>query len=384
MRKLPNKNGKFLGKFPKDKIAICCILTDMDKKHAAGSRFKIKALFKIEFIFIYIAVLNFGFSIVCKTYTNKKIANLNSQMIKIQLEENSGIFNHQNLIQKLEYDYEPFTYFDSELKAELSQILTFLGENKSTIEPIITFQNHMHQTESRLNFGYDSLLYCSLILIVIAVYLIAEKYFKNKIDFQRLKVMNEEQSKISRNLHDGVAQDLAALKLYLEKEDLPKSKFYAQQAFNEVRYMIGATHLDLNQSFEEIVRKMAATLEANYNISTKVYVGSTKIQNLNENIQVELIRILQEALSNISRHANASNVEIRFVDGIDDFKFIIKDDGKGFSEEEEVTEKNSKGGRQHYGVSNIKERVELLSGTVDFIHEGGTTIAITIKDSVCR
>ena len=91
MRKLPNKNGKFLGKFPKDKIAICCILTDMDKKHAAGSGFKINALFKIEFIFIYIAVLNFGFSIVCKTNTNKKIANLNSQMIKIQLEENSGI-----------------------------------------------------------------------------------------------------------------------------------------------------------------------------------------------------------------------------------------------------------------------------------------------------
>ena len=86
-----------------------------------------------------------------------------------------------------------------------SQILTLMGENKSTIEPIIT--------------------------------------------------MNEEQSKISRNLHDGVAQDLAALKLYLEKEDLPKSKFYAQQAFNEVRYMIGATHLDLNQSFEEIVRE---------------------------------------------------------------------------------------------------------------------------------
>ena len=67
--------------------------------------------------------------------------------------------------------------------------------------------------------------------------------------------MNEEQSKISRNLHDGVAQDLAALKLYLEKEDLSKSKFYAQQAFYEVRYMIGATHLDLNQSFEEIVRE---------------------------------------------------------------------------------------------------------------------------------
>jgi signal transduction histidine kinase len=193
--------------------------------------------------------------------------------------------------------------------------------------------------------------------------------------------MSEEQSKISRNLHDGVAQDLAALKLYLEKEDISKSKFYAQQAFNEVRYMIGTTHLNLNESFEEIVKKLAATLEANYNISTKVYIGSTKIQHLSENVQIELIRILQEALSNISRHANASNVEIRFVDGIDDFRFIIKDDGKGFSEEE-VELKNKQSAKKHYGVSNIKERVELLGGTVNFISEGGTTIAITIKDSV--
>ena len=78
---------------------------------------------------------------------------------------------------------------------------------------------------------------------------------ENKSTIEPIITMNEEQSKISRNLHDGVAQDLAALKLYLEKEDLSKSKFYAQQAFNEVRYMIGATHLDLNQSFEEIVRE---------------------------------------------------------------------------------------------------------------------------------
>ena len=150
-----------------------------------------------------------------------------------------------------------------------------------------------------------------------------------------------------------------------------------------MRYMIGTTHLNLNESFEEIVKELAATLEANYNISTKVYIGSTKIQHLSENVQIELIRILQEALSNISRHANASNVEIRFVDGIDDFRFIIKDDGKGFSEEE-VELKNKQSSKKHYGVSNIKERVELLGGTVNFISEGGTTIAITIKDSVCR
>lgn len=368
---------KILGKISQTKTGLLMYTWRMSKSVALT----LKHVFKIELLIIYVAIINFEFSIYFKTYSNKKISELDSQMLKIQLEENSGNFNHDDLIEKLTYDYAPFTYFDEELKAELSEIIELLETNQSTIEPIITFQNNMHQTQNRLNLGYDTLLYCSLILIMIAVFLIVEKSFKNRIDLHRLKVMNEEQSKISRNLHDGVAQDLAALKLYLEKEDISKSKFYAQQAFNEVRYMIGTTHLNLNESFEEIVKKLAATLEANYNISTKVYIGSTKIQLLSENVQIELIRILQEALSNISRHANASNVEIRFVDGIDDFRFIIKDDGKGFSEEE-VELKNKQSAKKHYGVSNIKERVELLGGTVNFISEGGTTIAITIKDSV--
>ena len=369
---------KILGKISQTKTGLLMYTLRMSK----SSAFSLKNLFKIELLIIYVAIINFGFSIYFKTYSNKKISELDSQMLKIQLEEKSGNFDHTDhteLTEKLKYDYAPFTYFDEELKTELSEIIELLETNQNTIEPIITFQNNMHQTQTRLNLGYDTLLYCSLILIMIAVFLIVEKSFKNKIDLHRLKVMSEEQSKISRNLHDGVAQDLAALKLYLEKEDISKSKFYAQQAFNEVRYMIGTTHL--NESFEEIVKKLAATLEANYNISTKVYIGSTKIQHLSENVQIELIRILQEALSNISRHANAGNVEIRFVDGIDDFRFIIKDDGKGFSEEE-VELKNKQSAKKHYGVSNIKERVELLGATFNFISEGGTTIAITIKDSV--
>ena len=72
-------------------------------------------------------------------------------MLKIQLEENSGNFNHDDLIEKLTYDYAPFTYFDEELKTELSEIIELLETNQSTIEPIITFQNNMHQTQNRLN-----------------------------------------------------------------------------------------------------------------------------------------------------------------------------------------------------------------------------------------
>ena len=44
--------ANFLGNFPKDKIAICCILTDMDKKQDAGSGFKINGKSKIDYCHI--------------------------------------------------------------------------------------------------------------------------------------------------------------------------------------------------------------------------------------------------------------------------------------------------------------------------------------------
>ena len=86
-------------------------------------------------------------------------------------------------------------------------------------------------------------------------------------------------------------------------------------------------------------------------------------------------------MSNISRHSDATQVEIKIVDGIDDFRFIICDNGKGF-EETEVESKKLKAAVNHYGLINIKKRAQLIGGSVDFIHEGGFTIAITVKDSV--
>ena len=86
-------------------------------------------------------------------------------------------------------------------------------------------------------------------------------------------------------------------------------------------------------------------------------------------------------MSNISRHSDATQVEIKIVDGIDDFRFIICDNGKGF-EETEVESKNQKDAVKHYGLTNIKKRARLIGGNAGFINEEGFTIAITVKDSV--
>ena len=339
----------------------------------------LKKMFKIELIFIYLALFIFFCTVYFKRASNAKIQQLDSDMLLLQLEQKD---NSSELIsKKLKTDYEAYTYFDETLKAELTAIIQNLQTGRQDTDAIINFQNHIHETQTRLNFGFDSLLYSSLFLIAIAAFIILEKFFKNSMQLEQLKTMQTEQTNFSRDLHDGVAQNLAALKVYLEKEDIPKSKFYAKQALNEIRYMIGSGSIDFSDDLEKTVREICQAFEVNFSIKTAVYVASQKILELDKNTKSHLVRILQESLSNISRHSNATKVEIKIIDAMDEFRFIISDNGKGF-EQSEVDEKNKKDAIKHYGVHNIKKRAELIGGTVDFINDGGLTIAITIKNTV--
>ncbi len=254
---------------------------------------------------------------------------------------------------------------------------TFRTETPSPDETI-AFQKRIHQIQSQLNLGYDSILYGSLVLVAIAAFVILEKYFKNSIQLEHLKTMQGEQLNLSRDLHDGVAQNLAALKIYLEKEDLSKSKFYAKQALNEIRYMIGSSAIDYLEDFETMVRDICTAFEANFGITTKVYIASDRIFALDKSTASHLMRILQEALSNISRHSDATEVEVKIIDGIDDFRFIISDNGRDF-DESLVGTKNRTDSVKHYGLGNIKKRAELIGAKVDFIHKGGFAVTNSVR-----
>ena len=354
----------------------------------------IKKIFKIELIFIYTALAIFFCTIFFKRASNNLIQKLDTEMLLLQMNPQHMVAGGDNsdisadnpaavndIAIKLRSDYQAFTYFDAPLKKELEAIIQNLQTGNRNTNAVICFQNRIHETQTRLNLGYDSLLYSALFLIAIAAFIILEKFFKNSMQLEQLKTMQTEQSNFSRDLHDGVAQNLAALNIYLEKEDFSKSKFYAKQALNEIRYMIGSGSIEFTEDFEKIIREICTAFEVNFGIKTNLYVASQKIGALKNTQKTHFIRILQEALSNVSRHSDATQVEIKIVDGIDDFRFIICDNGKGF-EETEVASKKLKTAVKHYGLTNIKKRAQLIDGSADFINEGGFTIAITVKDSI--
>ena len=92
--------------------------------------------------------------------------------------------------------------------------------------------------------------------------------------------------------------------------------------------------------------------------------------NINDAIKINLYRILQEALQNIIKYADATYVEIKISLNNNNIELLVKDNGKGF---------NTRGKRKGIGLKNMQSRAEKIDGTIKInsLKNGGTTIFVT-------
>jgi signal transduction histidine kinase len=86
-----------------------------------------------------------------------------------------------------------------------------------------------------------------------------------------------------------------------------------------------------------------------------------------------VFRILQEALTNVARHADADRVEVRVVRSPERVRMEIRDDGKGITQEEVDTTKS-------FGLLGMEERARMFGGTlaVEAGEAGGTTVTVSM------
>ena len=339
----------------------------------------------IEYILIFIAVITFSSTAIFKSQAMKKFDSLDRKFIEIQKSGHFEKFNDQMLFD-IEKDCIPYTYFDKKLEKKFRalSLKNWTDTDDLFAIEVSQFQNEIHKSQRGISFGYDSFLYFSAILFLIALGVILTKKISQKAEFERREAISEEQKNFSRNLHDGVAQDLAAIKIYHKKGDDDKAAFYTARALSEVRYLIDSSRLEFNEDLESLIKKMLSAFEANHEIKTAAIITSDFLGKLKSSSQVEILHILQEALSNVARHANATELKVRITDVVNEMRFSISDNGTGFSEE--AVESQKTGGkdvqRKHWGLNNIRERVQKLHGKVEFINDGGTTVAISIKNPV--
>ena len=341
---------------------------------------------KIEHILFILAIISICSTFIFRYLESSKFENLlkkleytkDNAITIIDWDDNSKF----EYFTDLENTFEPFTFYNEEVDNCLTYFIFLYTNqnlenlNESISSKYIQLYKLLYEQQQQLSFGYAWILLISFFISLISVFSLSEKERIKKNEFKILSIVNENQLKLTREIHDGIAQDLAALKISIQNKDDEKTAYFADQAFSEVRFLLENNHIEMSQDFVTNVKDILTNFEHHFEIHTEFFLASEHVKKLPTKYQFQLIRIINEALSNVARHSQAKNVIIRITDTIKGLHFIISDDGIGEKSLAKTENHN------HYGIENIKSRAAEMNGTVTFDFTGGTTIAISIENFI--
>lgn len=215
---------------------------------------------------------------------------------------------------------------------------------------------------------------------------------------QVLHSQEQERLRISRELHDQVVQTLIGINVRLVGLKVQAGKLgpnFRQQlsiAQNLVENSVATVHglsRDLRPELLDILgfipslRALLKSFHADSGIRANLTVFSG-VEKLGDPILTALYRVLQEALSNVFRHANADKVEIQIEKIADQIRMTIHDNGKGFAKAIGKGVGKSKAGKPNkqtrLGLIGMQERIEMLGGTfgIQCLKGTGTTVTVLI------
>ena len=183
---------------------------------------------------------------------------------------------------------------------------------------------------------------------------------------------------MSLELHDGIANEIGALKVSLTQENVLNTTNInlivdkIDKLYNEVRDWSHELNSEkiLDIEFSQLINSLCLVAENN-GIKTHINILiNENINNQEDTTLLNIYRILQEAINNVIKHANAKSLNLDIIQSDSELFIIIKDDGQGFSKN------NSKPG---IGLKNIERRIEMLNGKFNIMSsENGTLIDIKL------
>lgn len=193
-----------------------------------------------------------------------------------------------------------------------------------------------------------------------------EKEQKLKALDSHIQGQRDERKRIAKDLHDGLGTDLASIKLHMiGLQNKGESGKWAElilaidKSCQDVRAISHHLHPpDFGESsFHQILEKFLRAFAKKNNLKVDLACSSIEAANaLQLAQQIEMYRIIQEALHNAAKHAQPSNISLMLTFFEDYLNLIIEDDGIGFSPKQI---------HQGIGLRNIKERAENLQATFD-------------------
>ncbi len=200
-----------------------------------------------------------------------------------------------------------------------------------------------------------------------------------------------ERNRLAREIHDTLSQSLGAISVHLEL-----ARSHANELGEDIRHNLGTAHklaraalaeartsiwnmrsqvleeCDLSEALRRILRQ----LTDDSNVLAGVTVEGIP-RRLSPMVENDLLRIGQEAINNAAKHARPGRIDLTLSYEKRLIRLSVEDDGAGFLAETPAAQ-----GRRSFGLVGIRERAELLGGTVDIQSAPGegTRVTVSIAD----
>lgn len=290
------------------------------------------------------------------------------------------------------YGYESEEFLNMSI-FDISADVSTLEENKAAVLEISKNESaykgrFKHKKKNKEIIDVD--IYSNLITInekkyesVIAIDITDKIRVEHTITKAIIKTQEDERFEIGSELHDNVCQILASSQLSLDMltDQLPptsihwlnKSKQYISLALEEIRnisHRLAPSFFDYT-TIEDTIKELLNdfNIDNKHDVSINVTHEITDYKLTND-IQLNLYRILQEQLRNISKYAQATKVIIDLSIQKNNLKMTIEDNGIGF---------DFGAIKKGIGLSNIKRRTELFSGTLEIVSSPGNGCTLHVS-----
>ncbi len=198
------------------------------------------------------------------------------------------------------------------------------------------------------------------------------------------QAMVQERNRIAREIHDALGHTLAAQSLQIENaliycpEDksteqmrpfLREARRLGSEALSEVRQSVLAlrTEHQNQESLEVQLGLLARSFQAMTGIEPEMVLQIPRF--LSPSLKIPLFRIVQEALTNIRKHAEATQVRVLLQPYPDSLQLVIEDNGRGFDPEDHAT---------GFGLQGMRERTLALGGSLQITSQPGQGCSLSL------
>ena len=243
-------------------------------------------------------------------------------------------------------------------------------------------------------------------LLLVLAYIFAENLFRilgrlqaealaREQDILTMNAVMQERERLSRELHDGVAQLVADLLLRLDtikelveadrpqeaEAELEQLHGVAAEIYEDIGESIGGLRANITErglicALQDYVDQFEERRQIPTSLQILTGQAPEAVDQLSPPAALQIFRFIQEALTNIRKHAGAREATVTLTsNGPDQLRVVISDDGQGF-----IPGSQRNGKARPLGLTSMRERIEALGGTfhVNSQPGSGTQVIATI------